>query len=122
MSSALISGGPLLSLQCSARVHYCLRSLLRVVDWCVSWLARPICCRIIFLSKQSREALDLPLTCHQSPSLTTFSFRSREVRSLLLDLDPCGGTDPLGMFPLVLTGTVPAENNIFYYTFLCNYA
>ena len=53
-----------------------------------------------FDSKQSREAVDLPLTCHPSPSLTTFAFRSREVRRLLLDLDPYDGTDPLGMFPL----------------------
>ena len=51
-------------------------------------------------SKQSREAVDLSLTCHPSPSLTTFAFRSREVRCLLLDLDPYGGTDSLGMFPL----------------------
>ena len=58
-----------------------------------------------FDSKQSREAVDLPLTCHPSPSLTTFAFRSREVRSLLLDLDPYGGTDPLGMFPLFLKRT-----------------
>ena len=41
-----------------------------------------------FDSKQSMEAVDLPLTCHPSPSLTTFAFRSREVRRLLLDLDP----------------------------------
>ena len=41
-----------------------------------------------FDSKQSREAVDLPLTCHPSPSLTTFGFRSSEVRRLLLDLDP----------------------------------
>ena len=53
-----------------------------------------------FNSKQSREAVDLPLACHPSPSLTTFAFRSRDVRRLLLDLDPYGGTDPLGMFPL----------------------
>ena len=53
-----------------------------------------------FDSKQYREAVDLPLTCHPSPSLTTFAFRSSEVRHLLLDLDPYGGTDPLGMFPL----------------------
>ena len=55
-----------------------------------------------FDSKHSREAVDLPLTCYQSPSLTTFAFRSSEVRCLLLDLDPYGGTDPLGMFPLFL--------------------
>ena len=53
-----------------------------------------------FDSMQSREAVNLPLTCHPSPSLTTFAFRSSEVRHLLLDLDPYGGTDPLGMFPL----------------------
>ena len=50
-----------------------------------------------FDSKQSREAVYLPLTCHQSPSLTTFALRSREVKRLLLDLDPYGGTDPLGV-------------------------
>ena len=53
-----------------------------------------------FDSKQSRESVDLPLTCHPSPSLTSFSFRSSEVRHLLLDLDPYWGSDPLGMFPL----------------------
>ena len=58
-----------------------------------------------FDSKQSREAVDLPLTCHPSPSLTTFAFRSSEVRRLLLDMDPYGGTDLLGMFPLFLKRT-----------------
>ena len=53
-----------------------------------------------FGCKQSRESADLPLTCHPSPSFTTFAFRSREVRRLLLDVDPYGGTDPFGMFPL----------------------
>ena len=55
-----------------------------------------------FDSKQSREAVDLPLSCHPSPSLTTYAFRSREVRCLLLDLDPYGGIDSLGMFLLFL--------------------
>ena len=40
-----------------------------------------------FDSKQFREAVDLPLTCHQPPSFTTFAFRSSEVRLLMLDLD-----------------------------------
>ena len=48
-----------------------------------------------FDRNQSRECIDLPLTCHPSPCLTTFYFRSSEVRRLLLDLDPYGGTDPL---------------------------
>ena len=58
-----------------------------------------------FDSKQSSESVDLPLTCHPSPSLTTFAFRSCEVRRLLLDLEPYGGTDPFGMFPLFLKRT-----------------
>ena len=41
-----------------------------------------------FDGKQSKESVDLPLTCHPSPSLVTFAFRSSEVRRLLLDLDP----------------------------------
>ena len=59
-----------------------------------------------FDGKQSRESVDLPLTCHLSPSLTSFAFRSSEVRGLLLELDPYGGSDPLGMFPLFLKRTV----------------
>ena len=55
--------------------------------------------------KQSREAVDLLLTCHPSPSLTPFAFRSSDVRRLLLDLGPYGGTGPLGMFPPFLKRT-----------------
>ena len=58
-----------------------------------------------FDCKQSRVAVDLPLTCRPSPSLTTFAFRSREVWRILLDLDPYFGTDPIGMFPLFLKRT-----------------
>ena len=57
-----------------------------------------------FDSKQFKEAVDLPLTCHPSP-LTTFAFRPREVRRLLLDLHHYGGAGPLGMFPLFLKRT-----------------
>ena len=45
------------------------------------------------------------LICCSLGSLTTFAFRSSEVRRLLLDLDPYGGTDPLGMLPLFLKRT-----------------
>ena len=55
-----------------------------------------------FDSNQSREFVDLLLSCHLSPKLTTFAFRSSKVRRLLLDLDPYGGTDPLGMFSIFL--------------------
>ena len=58
-----------------------------------------------FDGKQSRESVDLPLTCHPSPSLTSIAFRSSEVRRLLLYLDPYGGSDPFGMFPLFLKRT-----------------
>ena len=58
-----------------------------------------------FDSKQSRKSVDLLLNCHPSPCVTTFAFRSSEVRHLLLDLDPYGGTDPQGMFPLFLKRT-----------------
>ena len=58
-----------------------------------------------FDSKQFKEALDLPITCHPSPGLTTFAFTLREVGRLLLDFDPYSGTDPLGMFPLFLKRT-----------------
>ena len=58
-----------------------------------------------FDSMQSSEAVDLPITCHPSPSLTTFAVRSREVRRLLLDLGPYGCTDPLGMFHFFLKRT-----------------
>ena len=55
-----------------------------------------------FDGKPSTESFYLPLNCHPSSSFTSFAFRSSEVRPLLLDLDPCGGSDPLGMFPLFL--------------------
>ena len=58
-----------------------------------------------FDSKQSRESVDLLVTCHPSPRLITFAFRSSEVKRLLLNLDPYGGTEPLGMSPLFLKRT-----------------
>ena len=58
-----------------------------------------------FDGNQSRESVDLLLTCHPSPSLTSFAFRSSEVRHLLLDLDRYGSSDPLGMFHLFLKRT-----------------
>ena len=43
-----------------------------------------------FDGKQSSESVDLPLTCHPSPSLTSCASRSSEVRRIWLDLDPYG--------------------------------
>ena len=71
------------------------------MDWCSSRLAKLICSRIID-GKQSRESVDLPLTCNPCPRLTSFAFRSSEVILLLLDLHPYGVSDPLGMYTLFL--------------------
>ena len=46
----------------------------------------------------SKLSVVLLVTCHPSPSLITFAFRSSEVKLLLLDFDPYGGTDPLVFF------------------------
>ena len=47
----------------------------------------------------------LAATCHKSPRLTTFAFRSSEVSRLLLDLDIYEGYDPFCMLPLFLKRT-----------------
>ena len=66
---------------------------------------------------KSMESVDLQLTCHQSRSLTTFAFRTSEVRRLLFDLNPYFGTDSLGMFHLFLKRTAdvmaPRLNVVF---------
>ena len=105
MYSPLISGGPIFK----SAVFGTSSSLPPLVNECGGLLCESV--RTAdqlsdhFDSKQSREAVDVPLTCHLSPSLTIFAFRSREVRHLLLDLGPYGGTDPLGMFPVFLKRT-----------------
>jgi len=53
-----------------------------------------------FDSKQAKDGITLPLTCHPSSTFSTFAFRSSEVKKLLLELDSYGGNDPAGMFPL----------------------
>ena len=53
-----------------------------------------------FDNKQSRESVDLLVTCHPSPSLITVDFKLSEVKHILFDFYPYGGTDPLGLFPL----------------------
>ena len=102
MSILLISGGPLLSLR-----GFSLPLLVKEGGGLVcESVGKVDLLSNHFNSKQSREAFDLPLTCHLSHSLTTFAFRSRELRRLLLDLDPYGGTDPFCIFPLFLKRTV----------------
>lgn len=55
-----------------------------------------------FDSKQPRDAVCLPPTLHHKPRLTSFAFRSKEMKKLLLDKDSYGGSDPLCMFSLFL--------------------
>ena len=105
MCSPLISDCPLLSRQCSPRVRHWFNLLVREVDCCES-----VCKAYLrsdhFDSKAVQgvcwSAAYLPSVSY---SLTTFALKSREVRRLLLALDPYGDTDPLGMFPLFLKRT-----------------
>ena len=53
-----------------------------------------------FDSKQNRDEVVIPASCHPQPRFCKFAFRSRELRKLLLQLDAYGGTDPSGVFPL----------------------
>ena len=51
-----------------------------------------------FDGKQSRDVIGCHASYHRRPKLRTFTFRSREARRLLSELDPHGGVDPLGFF------------------------
>ena len=46
-----------------------------------------------------------PQTCHPRPAFRGIAFRAREVERHLLDLDPNGGVDPSGCFPLFFRKT-----------------
>ena len=116
MFSPFISGGSLLSLRCCSSST--LPPLVSEGDILVcESVGKADLLSDHFDSRQSREAVDLPITCHPSPSLITFAFRSSEVRRLLLDLDPYGGTDPLGMFPRFLKRTADVMAPDLVYSF-----
>ena len=44
-------------------------------------------------------------TCHPRPAFCGIAFRAREVERYLLDLDPNGGVDPSGCFPMFFQKT-----------------
>ena len=71
----------------------------------MSLLVRLICCQVILTASSAGSSLICYSIATHFPILTTFAFRSSEVRRLLLDLYPYGDTDPLGMFRLFLKGT-----------------
>ena len=52
----------------------------------------------VFDSKQSNDSLAMPRSCFPGVELTTFIFHPREVKKLLLELDPYGGVDCDGIF------------------------
>ena len=58
-----------------------------------------------FDSKQSRDIVELPQTCHPRPAFCGIAFRAREVERHLLDLDPNGGVDTSGCFPMFFRKT-----------------
>ena len=59
----------------------------------------------VFDSKQSNEKLNLPHSCFPEAKLSIIAFRSREIKSLLLDLGAYGGVDPNGIFPMFFIKT-----------------
>ena len=58
-----------------------------------------------FESKQSRDIVELPQTCHPRLASCGIAFRALEVERHLLDLDPNGGVDPSGCFPMFFQKT-----------------
>ena len=70
-----------------------------------------------FDRKQSREIVELPQTFHPRPAFCAIAFRAREVERHLLDLDPNGGMDLSGCFPMFFRKTAsvhaPKQSCIF---------
>ena len=73
-----------------------------------------------FNIKQCTESVYLLLTCHSFARLITFSFRTSEVRRLLLGLYPYGGTSQLDRLPLVLkkTDDLSPRLSVLFWRFL----
>ena len=59
----------------------------------------------VFDSKQSNDSLTMPQSCFPEAELTTFAFRSGEVKKLLLELVPYGSAGPDGIFPVFFIKT-----------------
>ena len=59
----------------------------------------------VFDGKQSSEDVAIPQSCHPEAKLTTLAFRSSEIKKLMLNLDPYGGSGPDGIFPLFFKET-----------------
>ena len=59
----------------------------------------------VFEEKQSAVEINLPQSCHPEAKLSTLAFRSQEIKKLMLNLDPYGGSGPDGIFPLFFIKT-----------------
>ena len=59
-----------------------------------------------FDEKQSCDRIQIPQSCFPEAKFSKFAFRSGELRKILSGLDSYGGTDPSGVFPLVLKKVV----------------
>ena len=59
-------------------------------------------CWVRGLTANSHETLQ---TCHPRPAFCGIAFRAREVERYLLDVDPNGGVDPSGCFPMFFRKT-----------------
>ena len=88
------SGGPPWNLLCWHRVQIRLFLLLLVGGGLV-WesIVKAEMLSAHFDGNQPCYPIDLPSTCHPSPSLTTFASRALEARRHLLDLGSFSGTD-----------------------------
>ena len=58
-----------------------------------------------FDSKQSRDIVEWPQTCHTRPAFCWIAFKVREIERYLKDLDPNDGVDPSGCFPMFFPKT-----------------
>ena len=58
-----------------------------------------------FDSKQSRDIVELPQTCHPRPAFCSIAFRAREVERHLMNLYPNVGVDPSGCIPMFFRKT-----------------
>ena len=54
----------------------------------------------VFEGKQCNAVLEMPQSCFPDLKLGKLAFRSKEIESILLDLDAYGGAGPDGVFPL----------------------
>ena len=65
-------------------------------------LVKQTCFLRHFDEKQNRDRVPILQGCFPEEKFSKFAFRSGELRKILLCLDSNGGTDPSGVFPLVL--------------------